>query len=288
MTYAADPRPPESRLSRVTGSPVALSLNQRILNATTFCAAAAAGLNFIADMLTGQPRAICMISFSAIIVYSLLHLAGRRRVAERAQPLAFVACSMAFVLGVWWVLGDVSGSPLVISMALVGVLPMVLHGRRRIVGLILLGALVTAMALLQTLHPDFRPLMGRDEFLQDTIVTALLLGAGLAALVSLVVLSQQREQEHVEAISRRLSEVNETLAERNRTLDEALREIRTLQGIIPICASCKKIRNDSGYYEALEEYIGRHSHASFTHTLCPECLDTWFPEVADRPPPLET
>lgn len=48
-------------------------------------------------------------------------------------------------------------------------------------------------------------------------------------------------------------------------------EIRTLSGLIPICASCKNIRNDSGYWERLESYFMEHSDAVFTHGLCPEC-----------------
>jgi DNA-binding response OmpR family regulator len=56
-------------------------------------------------------------------------------------------------------------------------------------------------------------------------------------------------------------------------LEEALAEIKTLKGCIPICASCKKIRDDKGYWEQLEAYIGKHTDAVFSHGLCPTCAE---------------
>jgi AmiR/NasT family two-component response regulator len=69
-----------------------------------------------------------------------------------------------------------------------------------------------------------------------------------------------------------LRRANDLLQTRTRELEEALAKIKTLRGLIPICASCKKIRNDTGYWQQLEEYITEHSEADFTHGLCPECL----------------
>ncbi len=57
-----------------------------------------------------------------------------------------------------------------------------------------------------------------------------------------------------------------------RELQKALASIKVLQGLLPICASCKKIRNDKGYWERLETYIHDHSEADFTHGICPECV----------------
>ena len=53
-------------------------------------------------------------------------------------------------------------------------------------------------------------------------------------------------------------------------------QIRTLQGLIPICASCKKIRNDLGYWDVLEMYLQEHSEAQFTHRICPECAQRFY------------
>jgi len=64
-------------------------------------------------------------------------------------------------------------------------------------------------------------------------------------------------------------------------LQKALDEIRTLQGILPICASCKKIRDDKGYWNQIESYISKHSQAVFSHGLCPDCAEKVFEEVAE-------
>ncbi|OGP51095.1 MAG: hypothetical protein A2Y79_03100 [Deltaproteobacteria bacterium RBG_13_43_22] len=63
-----------------------------------------------------------------------------------------------------------------------------------------------------------------------------------------------------------------------RELQKALEEVKTLRGIIPICTSCKKIRDDRGYWNQLESYVRAHSEAEFTHSLCPECQAKLYPK----------
>ena len=62
-------------------------------------------------------------------------------------------------------------------------------------------------------------------------------------------------------------------------LTHALAEVKELQGLLPICAACKKIRDDQGYWEQIEIYIATHSKAEFTHSLCPECTHRLYPEL---------
>lgn len=57
--------------------------------------------------------------------------------------------------------------------------------------------------------------------------------------------------------------------------------VKELCGLLPICSVCKKIRDDSGYWKQLELYISQHSSAEFSHSLCPVCLETLYPECAD-------
>lgn len=63
---------------------------------------------------------------------------------------------------------------------------------------------------------------------------------------------------------------------KNELLERQLKEIKTLRGFIPICSSCKKIRNDDGFWEAIEVYIRDHSEAEFSHGLCPKCIDELY------------
>jgi len=64
-----------------------------------------------------------------------------------------------------------------------------------------------------------------------------------------------------------------------RELQEALSKVKTLSGFIPICASCKKIRDDKGYWEQVEVYIRDHSEAEFSHGICPDCMKILYPDI---------
>ncbi|MDI6766480.1 MAG: PAS domain S-box protein [Bacteroidota bacterium] len=65
-----------------------------------------------------------------------------------------------------------------------------------------------------------------------------------------------------------------------KELREALSEVKALSGLLPICSSCKKIRDDQGYWGEVESYIMKHTNATFTHGLCPDCITKYFPDVA--------
>ena len=64
-----------------------------------------------------------------------------------------------------------------------------------------------------------------------------------------------------------------------RLVSALRKEIKTLEGILPICASCKRIRNEDGVYVSMEAYLSRHSEAQFTHGICPECKVKLYPEL---------
>ena len=65
-------------------------------------------------------------------------------------------------------------------------------------------------------------------------------------------------------------------------LKEAFEKIKTLKGLLPICSSCKKIRDDRGYWSQIEEYIGTHTDAEFTHGICPVCVEKLYPGLTER------
>jgi PAS domain S-box-containing protein len=82
-------------------------------------------------------------------------------------------------------------------------------------------------------------------------------------------------------IARDISELKQAQHQRERLileLQEALAKVRTLSGLLPICASCKKIRDDKGYWEQIEVYIRDRSEAEFSHGICPECAQKLYPD----------
>jgi hypothetical protein len=68
-------------------------------------------------------------------------------------------------------------------------------------------------------------------------------------------------------------------------LTDALAQLKTLKGLLPICSSCKKIRDDRGYWNTLELYIMEHTDAEFTHGICPDCIRKYFPEACEEDGP---
>ena len=62
-------------------------------------------------------------------------------------------------------------------------------------------------------------------------------------------------------------------------LQDALEKIKTLRGLIPICAACKNIRDDQGFWHHVEEYISQHAEVKFSHGICPDCMKKLYPEV---------
>ena len=73
---------------------------------------------------------------------------------------------------------------------------------------------------------------------------------------------------------------NAYLEKTNRELSEAMAEIKTLRGILPICSHCKNIRDDDGYWKQLEAYFDKHAGIQFSHGICPKCAKELYPEMS--------
>lgn len=82
-------------------------------------------------------------------------------------------------------------------------------------------------------------------------------------------------------VGRRMVEMQAALADKVLELREAFEQIKTLRGIVPICASCKKIRDDQGYWSQVEVYVRDHTEAEFSHDICPECMKKMYPDFCE-------
>src|SRR5438093_1680495 len=97
---------------------------------------------------------------------------------------------------------------------------------------------------------------------------------------------EERVREKTISLTREIEERKRSEAERERLihlLEDALANVKQLKGLLPICASCKRIRDDRGYWNQIEEYIRKHTEAEFTHGLCPECARKLYPELYQKP-----
>lgn len=144
----------------------------------------------------------------------------------------------------------------------------VAHGPYRTSGLFLALANLAAAAILLTRAAAVLARAGRrpDELLQRSGLEALLLaaalGTGVVAVLAFIILNGRR-----------------TTAE----LEEALGQVKQLEGIIPICMHCKKVRVDPGSWHQIESYVAAHTHATFSHGICPECYGQHHAGTASPP-----
>jgi AmiR/NasT family two-component response regulator len=101
-----------------------------------------------------------------------------------------------------------------------------------------------------------------------------------AAGVGAYLVKPPSEEELQRAITIAIARHNDLieLSRLNAALTQALEKVKTLHGLLPICAACKRIRNDKGYWQQVEDYVREHSDADFTHGICPECAHKLYPE----------
>lgn len=89
-------------------------------------------------------------------------------------------------------------------------------------------------------------------------------------------------EERNRILEKMVVEKTHELEKRNTSLEMALMQVKQLRGMMPICASCKKIRDDEGYWHQIEVYIRDHSDAEFTHSICPDCREKFYPGISSK------
>jgi PAS domain S-box-containing protein len=123
---------------------------------------------------------------------------------------------------------------------------------------------------------------GESRVIGQTLELAGLTKGGLEFPLELSISSWQvRGKIYYTGIIRDISQRKQIEEERNqliKSLQDSLAKIKTLSGMLPICASCKNVRDDKGYWNQIETYIHNHSEAQFTHGICPECAKKLYPD----------
>ena len=116
--------------------------------------------------------------------------------------------------------------------------------------------------------------MKRTEWILTSIILAIHL------IVAVIVFEPA-----VRLIRSQFEKLSKVASERQRLIDElqaALSTVKQLKGLLPICASCKKIRDDKGYWNQIEGFIEQNSDAQFSHGICPDCLKQLYPGLKSR------
>ena len=106
----------------------------------------------------------------------------------------------------------------------------------------------------------------------ESVIDVGILSVYTAVIAYIAVSSYLTEQSAVNRLDKELAAANRKLESRNKELEKALQEVKTLSGILPICSYCRKIRNDRGYWNELETYLSQHTDAKMGHAICLDCL----------------
>lgn len=134
------------------------------------------------------------------------------------------------------------------------------------------GVLIFARAILWLMNrQDTLFQAGLEHQIYFLLATVLEVGTG----ISFLMMNSQRLEAELQAVS---NDLLHSVAD----LEQALAEIKTLGGVLPICMHCKEIRDDRGYWNKLEKFISEHSEAQFSHSICEKCLEKYYP--AGDPP----
>ena len=199
-----------------------------------------------------------------------LHRASLR---DRMYPKTFFLLVVLVLNVTWFLNGGTQGSVGFYFFAAVTYPLIFFRGRERWIFLLLFiadGLLLLAADywcpeyVIRFSNPSDRLLDLMTGFITSALTCGLLLWG--------VLTSHDREHLRKNELNRQLVEVLAQNRRRAIHLEKSLAEIRTLQGLLPICSWCKKIRNDEGLWTRVEEYICSHTDAEFTHSLCPDCF----------------
>lgn len=155
-----------------------------------------------------------------------------------------------------------------------------LFGARAMTGSIVLCSLAVAGLIFAEgagwlPRPDYR--VGVTQWVTATALYACIGGLIFTALAQVRAAMARTEQ----ALAER-ARSEEELRRANGQLQDALTNVKTLKGLLPVCSWCHKVREDEGYWREIESYVAAHSDATFTHGICPDCRTRHFPGTAPR------
>lgn len=192
---------------------------------------------------------------------------------ERMYPMFFFFALLALLTYCWGPNAGSSGSVPYYFFAGIIYLVFFFRGWKRLFFMgILLADVLTLLALelngLLTLVPFHSP---GDRSI-DLMVGFLTSGLACCIVLWVLVSTYDGEHERSRQLNRDLAESLEVNLEKTAELEGSIAEIRTLRGLLPICACCKKVRDDQGLWTRVEEYISNHTDVEFSHGLCPDCL----------------
>jgi hypothetical protein len=146
-----------------------------------------------------------------------------------------------------------------------------------------LALLAVAMLVGMTIYEWLKQLLFPNITIWQSHIVTILFSTGVATVAGFFVLREHARLQ--QRLADEIAERTRAQAQQERLIGElraALANVKILRGLLPICASCKKIRDDRGYWNQLESYIHEHSEAEFSHGICPDCVRELYPDLLEE------
>jgi MFS family permease len=239
--------------SVLLGSPETTTVENRVFNLVMFLIVMFGVLITVSDVVLKLPWIQNIISLAAVVVGFLFYISSLRKKNYESLSLP-ASCFFVAVLAVGWFCDDgTRGSVGYFFILLAVASVMYLRGRTKAILLGSMAAVIIALVMTEVLFPRAIAVshVNRIHRLWD-VSSCIFITFSVIGLMIHLVLKQQKDD--------------------REKLARALEEIRELHGILPMCAHCKKIRDDNGYWNKVEIYFKDHAGMEFSHGLCPECL----------------
>jgi hypothetical protein len=273
MTAPQDTTPlKENAISRfLLGDPATNRLEDRIFNAVSLIGAGVGMAAIVTNIFLGIPGiqtlACLVLILITLTAYWLSRISKITFLIKKIVLLALLGLIFFFWFGSGGLMG---GAPHLFFILLVATV-IVIPKRSRIFFILLeLLAVGILLIIIERFIPSTLAFYNSpDQHFYDTMVSFFFSVIFVVIMVYIVFKQYFREKESKEKL------LDQAIRDKE-AMEKAFHEIKQLRGIIPICAVCKKIRNDEGYWEQVEQYIHEHTKAEFSHGLCPTCAKEMY------------
>ena len=263
----------------VIGSAERFELEHRCYNGVCLAAGFGCLAASILNMAVGVGLPATLSTSIIGSIYLMLYFKGRRSETYRPILWLYIFIGAALLVFTWFYNGGLDGSEMVVSMVALVAMTVVLKSKRFLVVSTVFFPIMSVLFLIGYLYPE--SITGYSSVSQryiDVYLAFVISTVVIFMIVSLILDNHTDEKNRLDEANRLLEEKMQLLRRTNLDLEKALTEVQNLSGLLPICASCKKIRDDKGYWNQIEAYIQQHSYAEFSHSLCPDCAKNLYPD----------
>jgi hypothetical protein len=243
------------------GNPKHTTLENRVFNSVLFSIFLTGLFSTINNLVFSMPLIDVLITLLGAVVGLSFYIYSIKT-GKYKKLIMPVSLLFLILISASWVVGyGMSGSAVYYFFVFTVAITIYLKGLYRRMFYVLIGVVIAALLMAEILLPDIfaNPYTSRLQRLMDLSVSFSIC-LFIVGVMLRIVLDQ---------------------------LEKSVEEIKMLKQILPICSKCKKVRDDKGYWNQLEEYLSMYSDVSFTHSLCPdcakECLDEYFESDAKDP-----